>query len=348
MDTISKTGDFTGTDSQVPANLPDDPGFVLTITAFDFAEKKITALPPAGIADAIRQNNYLWIDIEYTVENMALSVLTRLDLVNEDILDEIFTAEPVTCLSRHAEYIHLVITGCSFSTVDQLEMQRIDVVIDEQVFLTVHKGPHSVIDTIRGEFRTDFERFAKTPSFLMYELWDALIENYAVVEERLGKLVESLQSGLVQAEDDTIFSHVADIGENLLHFRGILMPARTVLVELAARKSHLISEATQSDLYNIAGILEQVLQDVLVDREILTQSLNLHMSMVSHRTNKAMTKLTVISVIFLPLTFLCGVYGMNFAIFPELHWKFGYAFFWGACITIVAILIVILRRIKLL
>ena len=135
MDTISKTGDFTGTDSQVPANLPDDPGFVLTITAFDFAEKKITALPPAGIADAIRQNNYLWIDIEYTVENMALSVLTRLDLVNEDILDEIFTAEPVTCLSRHAEYIHLVITGCSFSTVDQLEMQRIDVVIDEQVFL---------------------------------------------------------------------------------------------------------------------------------------------------------------------------------------------------------------------
>lgn len=348
MDTIAKPDDFTGTGSQSPANLPDDPGFRFTITAFDFAGKKIMALPPAGIADAVRQDNYVWIDMDYTVENTARSALSGLELVSEDILDGIFTAEPGTCLSRHAEYVHLVITGCSFNPVDKLELQRIDVVVDEHVFLSVHKGPHFVIDTIRGEFRTDFERFAKTPSFLMYELWDALIENYADVEERLGKLVESLQSDLVQAEDDKVFSHVADIGENLLHFRGILMPARTVLVELAGRKSQLISEEAQSDLYNISGILEQVLQDVLVDREILTQSLNLHMSMVSHRTNKAMTKLTVITVIFLPLTFLCGVYGMNFAIFPELHWKFGYAFFWGACITIVTILIVILRRIKLL
>lgn len=348
MDTVAKPGNLMAIDSQPPANVPDDPGYKFTIVAFDFAGKTVTALPPAGIADAIRKNNYVWIDVDYTVENTVRSALSGLDLLGEDLLDEILTAEPGTYLSRHAEHVHLVITGCSFNPVDHLEMQRIDVVIDEHVFLSIHRGPHFVIDTIRGEFRTDFERFAQTPSFLMYELWDALIENYADVEKRLGKLVASLQSDLVQAEDDTVFSHVADIGENLLHFRAILMPARTVLVELAGRKSHLISEATQSDLYNIAGTLEQVLQDVLVDREILTQSLNLHMSMVSHRTNKAMSKLTVISAIFLPLTFLCGVYGMNFIIFPELHWKFGYAFFWGTCITIVTILIVILRRLKLL
>ena len=90
------------------------------------------------------------------------------------------------------------------------------------------------------------------------------------------------------------------------------------------------------------------MQDVLVDREILTQSINLYMSMVSHHTNRAMSKLTVISAIFLPLTFLCGVYGMNFAVFPELHWKYGYDFFWVTCATIVVVLLIVLRRHRLL
>ena len=126
------------------------------------------------------------------------------------------------------------------------------------------------------------------------------------------------------------------------------MPARTSLIELASRRTHLISEATQAALGNMAGALERILQDVLVDREILTQSLSLHMSMVSHRTNQAVSKLTVVSFIFLPLTFLCGIYGMNFVIFPELRWHYGYLFFWGLCATIVTILLFILRRIRLL
>ena len=73
---------------------------------------------------------------------------------------------------------------------------------------------------------------------------------------------------------------------------------------------------------------------MLVDRDILSEALNLHMSMVSHRTNEVMKKLTVVSVVFLPLTFLVGVYGMNFEIFPELKWRFGYVYFWGVVVAV--------------
>ena len=101
-------------------------------------------------------------------------------------------------------------------------------------------------------------------------------------------------------------------------------------------------------LQNMVGTVDHVLQDLLVDRDILSESLNLYMSMVGHRTNRVMNRLTVVSVIFLPLTFLCGVYGMNFEILPELKWEYGYAIFWVVVAAIVTVLIAYMRNKKLL
>lgn len=101
-------------------------------------------------------------------------------------------------------------------------------------------------------------------------------------------------------------------------------------------------------LQNMVGTVDHVLQDLLVDRDILSESLNLYMSMVGHRTNRVMNRPTVVSVIFLPLTFLCGVYGMNFEVLPETKWEHGYPFFWGLVVVIVVGLLVAMRRLRLL
>ena len=110
----------------------------------------------------------------------------------------------------------------------------------------------------------------------------------------------------------------------------------------------VLSEATQAFLANMVGTVDHLLQDMLVDRDILTESLNLHMSLVSHRTNQVMKRLTVVSVVFLPLTFLVGVYGMNFEILPELRWRYGYLYFWSLVVAGVMTLLYMLRRSRLL
>ena len=339
---------------EVPAQasrpVPPAAGFTLNTVAFDFSSKSVRELPAARIPGTLGQGEYLWIDLEYDDAGAAAAqeVLHGLKLVSHEVSEQIFDGGTETHLFRGTEHFHVVLSVCSMEGHAQLEFGRIDMVVHKNFILTVHRGSHFVIDTVRGEFRTDFERHAETPSFLIYEIWDALIEHYAEVEKHLDVLVERLQARLMKADDEEVFAHVSEIGENLLHFRGILMPARTVLVEMASRKSHLVSEATQAALINLAATLERVLQDVLMDREIITQSLNLHMSMISHRTNRAMGKLTIVSTIFLPLMFLCGVYGMNFSVFPELHWKYGYAFFWFTCAAIVLVLVLVLRRNRLM
>jgi magnesium transporter len=145
-----------------------------------------------------------------------------------------------------------------------------------------------------------------------------------------------------------VFARISELGSDLLHFRKIVLPARSVLSDLATRRSALLSEATQGFLANMVGTVEHVLQDLLVDRDILTEALNLHMSLVGHRTNQVMKKLTAVSVVFLPLSFLAGVYGTNFDHLPELHWRFGYLYFWLLTVLVIVAIVLGLRRARLL
>ena len=319
----------------------------LHIVAFDFANKTSKLLTTADMATIVPGEQFLWVDLDHA-DYLQVKQFTALNLLQVETLQDIIEGEPTTRLSRHDDYLHLAVSACEINPELKLIDHRLDLVLYENFMLTAHHGDQYVIDTVKGEYQADFERFAKTSSFLVFEFWDALIEHYAEIQKQQELQVEQIQHKLVSTVDDEIFQQVSAIGENLLYFRGLLVPTRTVLTELAGRRSHLISEATQSSLKNIVGTLEQVLQDVLVDRDILTQSVNLYMSIISHRTNQAMGKLTVISVIFLPLTFLCGVYGMNFQVFPEIHWKYGYVFFWTLCISIVSVLVYVLRRNRLL
>jgi magnesium transporter len=329
-------------------NISTGNGLKLKIVAFDFTNKSLHLPAPDEIHGALEQGEYIWIDLEYRDHEAARAFISKLGKLDERTIEYIFDTEEGTHLTRFPDYLHLQLAVCDMHHDGALKFTRIDNVFTPHLMITIHKRPHFVIDTVRDEYESDFMAFAQTPSFLVYELWDAVIEHFAEIQKQLELKVERMQHELVQTIDDRIFLRVSEIDEDLLHFRSVLMPARTSLIELASRRTHLISEATQAALGNMAGALERILQDVLVDREILTQSLSLHMSMVSHRTNQAVSKLTVVSFIFLPLTFLCGIYGMNFVIFPELRWHYGYLFFWGLCATIVTILLVILRRIRLL
>ena len=127
-----------------------------------------------------------------------------------------------------------------------------------------------------------------------------------------------------------------------------MLPVRRALEELTSRKTVLVSEATLPFLAAMIQSLERLLSDIAADREILETALNLSLTVMSHRTNQTMNRLAVVSTIFLPLTFLCGVYGMNFAVMPEIDWAHGYTYFWvlSACIT--AGVFVFLRRSRLL
>lgn len=322
-------------------------GCIVRAVAFDFEAKVERGIELADMRSVMASGQFVWVDLDIGDADEARALLAELALFSDEIVDDALSREPATQSARYDGYLHFVVSGCRLIG-RHFDLERVDCVIGERFLFTLHRGQVVFLQALKKDYSQDFVEFAKSPSFLIYEIWDHLTDNYLAVQKRFEERVEVLQSELMREVDDKVFASVSELGADLLHFRKVVMPARAVLTDLSTRRSLYISEATQPFLANMVGTLERVLQDLLVDRDVLSNSLNLYMSLVQHRTNEVMKKLTVVSVIFLPLTFLCGVYGMNFEHLPELKWQYGYAAFWIAVLGIVALIAVISRRARLL
>ena len=318
-----------------------------TVVAFDFASKQAPVIGVHEAAAAMERGNYVWIDIDLSRAEEAKALLAGLGLCSAEIVEDALTRDDATQLARYDDYLHVVLAGCRLNG-KAFDLERVDAIFGERYLLTLRRGQPAFMKEVRRHYRNDFVRFATTPSFLMYELWDHLIDDYLSVHHAFEDRVEQVQRALVGEVDEAVFQEASELSSDLLQLRKVLLPARAVLTELSTRKSAFVSEATQPFLGNMVGTIERVLQDGLVDRDILSDALNSHMSLVAHRTNKVMGKLTVVSVIFLPLTFLCGVYGMNFEVLPETKLEWGYYGFWGLAIVIVIVLVGVMRRARLL
>jgi magnesium transporter len=320
---------------------------LLSIVTLDFKSKQHAKCSIDAFRREMEAGKFVWIDVDIAQSEEARKLVASLSLCAPEIVDDAMSREPATQIARYDDYIHLVLSGCRLVG-HKFDLERVDAMMGENFLLTLHRGQPVFLEAVRKSYVTDFVRFAQSPSFLLYELWDHLIDNYLSVHKKFEERVEQVQAQLIGEVRDSVFAEASELGSDLLHLRKIVLPARAVLTDLSTRKSPFVSEATQPYLGNMVGTVERVLQDVLVDRDILSNSLNNYMSLVAHKTNQVMSKLTVVSIIFLPLTFLCGVYGMNFDIIPELKWSHGYAFFWGVAFALVAGLLWLMRRNKLL
>lgn len=320
---------------------------LVVVVELDFKTKQHRKISVDEVRSAMEADKFVWIDVDVSQVDEARKVLTKLDLCAAEIVEDALTREPATQIGRYDHYIHLVLSGCRLSG-HKFDLERVDAMIGERFLLTLHKGQPVFLEAVRKSYVTDFVRFAQSPSFLLYELWDHLIENYLSVHKKFEERVDEVQRRLIGEVDESVFGEASELTVDLLHLRKVVLPARAVLTDLSTRKSPFVSEATQPFLGNMVGTIERVLQDVLVDRDILNGSINNYMSLVAHKTNKVMSRLTVVSIIFLPLTFLCGVYGMNFEIIPELKWEHGYLAFWSVVGVVVAGLVWAMRRYKLL
>lgn len=297
-----------------------------TAIEFDFGTKQERTIPREAVPSAFIKGNCCWIDLDADDREAAESTLRELG-VHQVVIEEALNAQVAGRHDVYEECVHVVVTAAGFKE-GQLTTSQVDIIVGEQFIVTLHRGSVEFLEQVRRTYSKDFQKFAKTLSFLLYEIWDHLLDSYLKVLRRIEDEVELIQSQMLANVDDQIFIRVGKLTRELLQFRKLTLTAREVLHELATRRSSFVAETSQPFLNNMVDALERLSSDLSVERETLAETLYLYMGIVSHRTNKVMNRLTTISVIFLPLTFLCGVYGMNFKYMPELGWQAGYPLFW--------------------
>ena len=314
--------------------------------ALDFDKKVDSEIDFREASQEIEKGRFVWLDFDSNHSDIFKSLWREIGLVNEAVLSHVLRDLPAT-YHRHDDCLHFSFRSCQLQGIHFLE-RRFHVILGAGFLVTVHRGPNPILRQLREQYQTDFREYARTPSFFVYDIADFLISHYQAIQAEFEEQVETVQDALVSDVEESLFSRVSDLGSDILKFRKILLPARATMTELATRKSPFISSETQDFLSRMLATLDHTLQDLMVARDILSESLDLHMSLVVHRTNRVITRLTAVSMVFLPLTFLCGIYGMNFEFMPELAWPVGYALFWVVVILVTTFQLVLLRRKKLI
>ena len=301
--------------------------------AFNFTTKEEHAIDASAAPKSCQDGLFCWVDVDAAADPAGARRILEDMGVNRHCIEEALGPDSDGRHDLYDDCLHIAVTAVTFPR-DTLVRSHVDLVIGESFLVTLRRGPVEFVEQVRKHYRQDFRKFAKTGSFLIYEYWDALVDSYKKAMRAFEGHAERVQGKIFETEDDGIFTEVSDVTRDLLSFRKTMLASREVLNELSSRRSPFVSESTQPFLERMVGTLERLSADLSVERDILSETLNLYMGITSHRTNKVVNRLTVISMVFLPLTFLCGVYGMNFdpetgpLSMPELGWKYGYLAFW--------------------
>jgi magnesium transporter len=314
----------------------------MLIVAFDFATKQEQAFPAdAGPARA-EPGLFYWL---VAAPGEADALRTQLAALGAPpAVAALLQAAPAEAqYDLYEDAIHFSLAEVRAED-KVLRTDVLDFLLGENFLAALAPATSPVLDKVRRIYRDDFRKFARSSGFLLYELGSSLLEAYRRIFQHFTAEAERIQLRLFGKVTDDIFAEVSDLTGDILAFRRTLLGARDLFNDLATRKSAFVAESAQPALDILSDRLDRLAADVAGVRGVLNETLNLYMGMVSHRTNRIVNRLTVISMIFLPLSFLVGVYGMNFDVMPELRWPYAYAVFWIVVAAFVAAFTVFVRK----
>ena len=230
---------------------------------------------------------------------------------------------------------------------EDLRSKQISIFLGHTTVLTLQEAPSAVWDPIRQRLRVKGSRLRNNDaSFLVYSLLDAIIDSCFPILEHFGDHAEELEARLLEHAQDSVVTDIYQLNRDLLLMRRVLWPMREVVSTLQREPHECVTDTTRIYLRDLYDHVVQIIDIVEVYREMASDLTETYISSISNRMNEIMKVLTMIGTIFIPLTFLAGVYGMNFRYFPELNEAWAYPAFWGVCAVVAVIMMIWFRRRK--
>ncbi len=263
-------------------------------------------------------------------------------LIQEDIINTSQRAK----IEAYPDHMYFVLRMMSFvEETGSLNVEQVSIVLSENSVLSFQEDDFPIFEPVLHRLRNNAPRLRKEgPDYLAYALIDTIVDHYFKVMEKFGDEIEVLEDKILEHFDDSIPEHIHAFRRKLIYFRKAIWPLRDSLNTLIREESHLISEDNKIYFRDVHDHLVQIIDGIENYRDMVLGMLDMYMSQVSNKMNEVMKVLTIIATIFIPLTFVAGIYGMNFEYMPELSWNWGYFAVWGVMITITIGMIVYFRR----
>jgi len=244
------------------------------------------------------------------------------------------------------EYIFLVFKMLKFDeTTGHITSEQVSLIVGLHYLLSFQEIEGDVFEAVRERIRRGRVHIRKSgPDYLAYALLDAVVDHYFLILEKMGERIEHLEERLHGQPTPEILQAIYDLKRELIYFRKQVWPIREVLSTWQKTESAIVQEANKVFIRDVYDHTIQVIDTIESLRDILSGLMDLYLSTVSNKMNEVMKVLTIMATIFIPLTFVAGIYGMNFKYMPELEWKWSYPFLWILLIVIFCGMMLFFKR----
>lgn len=268
-----------------------------------------------------------WINVDGVHEVERLRAIGESAGLHPLVVEDVASTGQRPKVEDYDTQLFIVLRMLSYDDDHQaIDEEQLSLVLGPSYLISFQEQPGDSFDPVRTRLRSGKGLMrTRGPDYLAYALIDAVVDHYFVVLEKLAEQLEQLEAEVIEAPTPATINQVHRLKRELLVMRKAVRPLRDVLNSLIRDENELISENTRVFLRDAYDHTIQVIDTMETMRDLSSGLMDLYLTAVSNRMNEVMKVLTIIATIFIPLTFIVGVYGMNFDFMPELEWRFGYA-----------------------
>ncbi len=320
-----------------------------TITVLQYDPDHLEEASPASAEECLRYRDspiVAWLNVNGLSETATLERFGSHYGLHPLVVEDIGNTQQRPKLEDYEDYLYLVCRMISYDERrDRLESEQVSIVLGRTWVLSFQERDGDVFEPVRSRIRGGKGRIRQRGAdYLAYALLDAVVDHYFVVLESFGERIEDLEKDLLERPETGLLERIHGLKREMILLRRAVWPLRDVIAGLERLESELIQDTTMPFLRDVYDHVIQIADIIESYRDMLSGLQDLYLNSLSNRMNEVMKVLTIAATIFVPLTFLAGIYGMNFVHMPELHWKWGYPLFWVVAVAIAGGMLAFFRR----
>jgi magnesium transporter len=287
-----------------------------------------------------------WINIDGLHQTGVLERLGESFNLHPLLLEDVANTDQRPKIEDHTDHLFIVLKMLWYDAdKDEITAEQLSLILGAHFVISISERETAIYDLVRDRLWNRSARIRKMKAdYLAYALLDAVVDHYFLILEKLGERIESLEDELISSPKPDDLQEIHTLKQELVFLRKSVWPLREVIGTLERAEFSFCSEGLHPFLRDLYDHTIQVVDTVETFRDMVAGMLDIYLSSVSHRLNEVMKVLTMIATIFIPLTFMAGVYGMNFKYMPELEWRWGYPSLWGAMLTVGILMLIYFRR----
>ncbi|HOJ40744.1 MAG TPA: magnesium/cobalt transporter CorA [bacterium] len=298
------------------------------ITLFEYtpetiSEKKVEDV--AALVSSEAKKGVTWLNIDGFQNVEAITEIGQFYHLHPLVMEDILTMDQRPRVEDFDDYLFITLRMFYLSASKEIVDEQLSLILGENFLLSFQEMPGDIFDPVRERLRSGKGRLRNQgPDYLTYSLIDAVVDNYFVILEELGEQIEETEKRLLASPSPEKLSSIFALKRKLIFMRRSLWPLREAINNLLRSESKLVTSTTLLYLRDVHDHTIQAIETLETLRDILSEMVDIYLSSQSNRLNEIMKVLTIIATIFMPLTFIAGIYGMNFKYMPELNSVWGY------------------------